>query len=346
MREYNILNLLIFEYAMAMGLENPIITVEGQYMLEGLLSDLNSTGADFLISKYSKLNTTTESRNCNSIVIDEEVSSWLDENISEYDTCFPVAPEEDLILYGLTKMMEDNGVKIIGSSSDAVLICSDKFRTYEILKNDFPLVKSEKVYFSNLKNYKNIFNNRNKKMLVKPADGVSCSGVRVVQSYADFIKAAANIKRMTRLPFLLLQDYLEGRSTSVSILSTGKKALPMSLNLQDIKLNQDKLVYTGGKVPYEHRLSDEAKDISKKAVESISGLKGYVGVDLLLDEANDTVHILEINPRLTTSYVALRRLSNFNLGESIINAVNGSLPSEINIDGSVSFKKGNDIIFK
>lgn len=341
------MNLLIFEYATAMGVDNPFITVEGQYILEGLLTDLNLTGADYLISRYSKLNKNTidESRNCNPIMIDEDVSNWLNENISDYDACFPVAPEEDLILYGLTKILEDNGVKIIGSSSDAVLTCSDKYKTYELLKNDFPLVKSEKVYFSNLKDYKNIFKGNNK-MLVKPADGVSCSGVRVVQSYADLIKGAANIKRMTRLPFLLLQDYLEGMSTSVSILSTGKNALPVSLNFQDIKLHQNKLVYTGGKAPYEHRLSDEAKDISKKAVESISGLKGYVGVDLLLDEVNDTVNILEINPRLTTSYVALRRLSNFNLGEAIIKAVNGELPSKININGSMSFQKGNDIIFR
>lgn len=342
------MNLLIFEYAIAMGVDNQFITVEGQYILEGLLTDLKDTGADYLISRYSGLNENImeESINCNPILLEEEISSWLDENISEYDACLPVAPEEDLILYGLTKTLEDKGVKIIGSSSDAVLTCSDKYKTYELLRDDFTLVKSEKVYFSNIKDYKPIFNSRNRKMLVKPADGVSCSGVRVVQSYADFIKASANIKRMTRLPFLLLQDYIEGISTSVSILSTGKSALPLSLNLQDIKLDQDKLVYTGGKVPYEHRLSDEAKDISKRAVESISGLKGYVGVDLVLDEVNDTVCILEINPRLTTSYVALRRLSNFNMGRAIIKAVEGILPSEFNIDGSASFQKGNDIVFK
>ncbi len=342
------MKLLVFEYANAIGLQNPTITVEGQHMLEGLLTDLNHIGADYIISEYSKINYHTvngESENCTPLIINEELPSWLEENISNYDACLPVAPEEDLILYEITKILEKNQVKNIGSSSYAVLACSDKFETYNLLKDDLPLIETEKVFFSSLKDYKNIFSN-GKTMLVKPADGVSCSGVQVVQSYADFIKASAHLKRTTSLPYFLLQDLMEGKSTSVSILSTGKQATPLSLNLQKIGFNQGKLIYNGGKVPYEHSLSEDAKDIAKKAVESIGGLKGYVGVDLLLDEDHDEIYILEINPRLTTSYVALRRLLNFNLGEAIIKAVDGELPTEIEFSGSLTFLKNDDIRFK
>lgn len=342
------MKLLVFEYATAIGLEDPTITVEGQHMLEGLLTDLNHTGVDYIISEYSKINYHTmdgESENCTPLLLDEELLLWLDENIFNYDACFPVAPEEDLILYAITKILEENKVKTIGSSSEAVSICSDKFETYNLLKDDFPMIESGKVFFSDLKDYKNIFS-KGEKMLVKPADGVSCSGVRVVQSYADFIKASAYLKRITSLPYFLLQNHVEGKSTSVSILSTGEQATPLSLNRQKIGFNRGKLVYIGGEVPYEHRLSDDAKDIAKKAVESTGGLKGYVGVDLLLDEAEGEIYILEINPRLTTSYIALRRLLNFNLGEAIIKAVNGELPIEIEFSGSMSFLKGDDITFK
>jgi len=100
-----------------------------------------------------------------------------------------VAPEEDLILYEITKILEDNDVKTIGSSSEAVLACSDKFETYNLLKDHYPVIKSEKVLFSDLKECKHIFSG-GKDFLVKPADGVSCSGVQIVQSYADFIKAS------------------------------------------------------------------------------------------------------------------------------------------------------------
>ena len=338
------MKLLIFEYATSLGLESPTITVEGQYMLEGLLSDLNHVGADYLIDKNSNIRHNFSG--CNHIIIDKELSLWLDDNIASYDACFPVAPEEDHILYGINKVLEDKGVEIIGSSSDAVLACSDKFETYNLLKKDFSMIKSEKIFFNDLNSYKKLFSNNKKKMLVKPADGVSCSGIWIVRSYADFIKASAHIKRTTNLPFFLLQDYVEGISTSVSILSTGKEAMPLSLNLQKIGLNNGKLIYNGGKVPYKHEQSDNAKYISKKAVECINGLKGYVGVDLLLDESNNEIYILEINPRLTTSYIALRRILNFNLGEAIINAVYGSLPTEVKFKGSLSFLKKDEIIFK
>jgi predicted ATP-grasp superfamily ATP-dependent carboligase len=326
-----------------MGLQSPTISVEGQYMLEGLLNDLNHVDTDYLINKNSEI--TNDFSNCNPMVVDKELSTWLDENIANYDACFPVAPEEDHILYRITKALEENGVEIIGSSSDAVLACSDKFETYNLLKNDLPMIECEKVFFNDLKKYKCQFSS-GRKMLIKPADGVSCSGVWVVRSYADFIKASAHLKRTTNLPFFLLQKYVEGVSTSVSILSTGKNAMPLSLNLQKIGLNHGKLIYNGGKVPYKHKLSDDAKDISKKAAEYINGLKGYVGVDLLLDEANDEIYILEINPRLTTSYVALRRILNFNLGEAIIDAVSGILPSEVEFKDSLNFQKEDDIIFK
>ncbi len=341
------MKLLVFEYANAMGLEDPAITVEGQYMLEGLLADLNHIGADYVISEDSKISydpVNGKSRNCTPLFIDEELLPWLEENVSTYDACLPVAPEEDLILYEITKVLEDNKVKTIGSSSEAVFACSDKFETYNLLKDDHPVIKSEKVYFRDIKDYKGIFSN-GKDLLVKPADGVSCSGVHIVQSYADFIKASAHLKRTTSLPYFLLQDRVEGKSTSVSILSTGEQAIPLSLNLQNIGFDEGKLVYNGGEVPYEHGLSDDAKDIAEKAVESIKGLKGYVGVDLLLDEARDEIYILEINPRLTTSYVALRRLLNFNLGEAIIKSIDGELPEKLELEGSLSFLKGEDIIF-
>lgn len=347
------MKLLVFEFATAMGLKNPTITVEGQAMLEGLITDLKDWDLEYPLSPYSSLNLPEITdgpeklkTHFKSIIIEEELTNWLDKNIGHYDACLPVAPEESLILYELTKIIEENKVKNIGSSSDAVYKCSDKFETYNLLRNDFPFPKTCKVFFNDLKKYKGIIDSTKKKMVVKPADGISCTGVQVVNTYADFIKASAHLKRVTMLPYFLLQEYVDGESISASILSNGKKATPLSLNLQKIQIEQGKIDYTGGKVPFEHYLSEKAKEIAGKAVEFMDGLKGYVGVDMLLNQADDQIYLLEINPRLTTSYVALRRLLNFNLGEAIIEAVEGRLPSEIILNGSLSFFKAEDIIFK
>ena len=55
------------------------------------------------------------------------------------------------------------------------------------------------------------------------------------------------------------------------------------------------------------------------------GLLGYVGVDLVLGDAADGSrdYAIEINPRLTTSYVGLRALADFNIAEAMLRAANG-----------------------
>jgi hypothetical protein len=52
---------------------------------------------------------------------------------------------------------------------------------------------------------------------------------------------------------------------------------------------------------------------------------GYVGVDLILgnDPAGGADRVLEINPRLTTSYVGLRAAAKTNLAEAMLAVCRG-----------------------
>jgi predicted ATP-grasp superfamily ATP-dependent carboligase len=56
--------------------------------------------------------------------------------------------------------------------------------------------------------------------------------------------------------------------------------------------------------------------LSQQAIEGVPDLLGYFGVDLLLADTAETDApdvAVEINPRLTTSYLGLRALSRKNL---------------------------------
>ena len=46
--------------------------------------------------------------------------------------------------------------------------------------------------------------------------------------------------------------------------------------------------------------------------------RGYLGVDLILGTEADKDYVIEINPRLTTSYLILRQAAKENLAEAII----------------------------
>jgi hypothetical protein len=333
------LNLLIFEYVTAIGIRDPALTAEGRAMIKGLVADLEGLNASFLISKHSD---TLDGGSCNPIKIEEDLNEWIQDNIHLYDFCLPIAPEEDFILYELTRLIEKNGVQVVGASSDAVCTCSNKYLTYQALKNKVPVIPTRKVLWGDIEDYANRMSAD--KQVVKPADGVSCSAVYVIDSPEAFKKAAMRVRDVSSLPYFLLQDWVEGGSVSVSLLTNGKEAIPLSLNQQNISQTNGSIDYNGGKVPLNHPKENEAKEMAKKAVESIKGLKGYVGVDMILGEE---VYLVEINSRMTTPYVALRNMLNFNLGEAIVDSVKGQLPEEVDLEGEVEFQKeGNHLQLK
>ena len=281
-----------------------------------------------------------------SVTINGDLKEWLRSNIQDYDACLPIAPEENNILHDLTLIIEENGVTVLGSSSNAVKLTTNKFETYNLLKDKFPMIKTEKVYFKDItqkyteygESYKSLMKNDVIKV-VKPADGVSCSGVMVVTSLNEFINAQDHVQMFTHLPYSIVQDYIEGVNVSVSLLCNGDNAIPLSLNFQDVTINSGEIGYNGGMVPFNHKLSEIAMEIAKNVIEYVGGIKGYVGVDLILNDDRNEVHIVEINSRITTAYVGLRKIINFNLGEAILDSVKGDLPNNITLNGTINFYK-------
>jgi predicted ATP-grasp superfamily ATP-dependent carboligase len=75
------------------------------------------------------------------------------------------------------------------------------------------------------------------------------------------------------------------------------------------RLSQDgRFTYQGGRLPLCDHLADRATELARRAVESLPQPTGYLGVDLVLGDHRDgrDDRVIEINPRLTTSYVGLR----------------------------------------
>lgn len=372
-----------------MGLEDPEFLFEGRAMLEGLLDDFNKI--EPAIKHSIELSRSLQSRNfevsyliaekllkkeylqkwdvCAPLTVNfnpkncSDLENWLESNISNFEACIFIAAEEDLELYKLTKIIENKGVTVLGSSSDAVLKCSDKLKTYEYLKslknnvkninNNLNLINTYKIDLNEFINeikeknhfkspiklsdkFSNLFSN-NKKMLIKPADGVACQGIKVLNSFEELQESLKHME--TSLTHVLLQDFVEGQPCSVSLLSNGVEALSISLNLQKIEFNDNGLEYNGGEVPWDHPLKEEALGMAKNIVESIDGLKGYVGVDMILA---DKVYFIEINSRLTTPYVVLRDLMDINLGLAIVDSAMGNLPGEFNLSGCFEFQKGTE----
>lgn len=136
----------------------------------------------------------------------------------------------------------------------------------------------------------------------------------------------------------IAQDFVPGVAASVALLVGPKQTVALPPTIQ--RLSDDgRFTYLGGELPIRPDLASRAVALGRRAVECVPGLRGYVGVDLVLGDAADgsADFAIEINPRLTTSYVGLRALAESNLAGAMLDVCAGR-PVELRWKpGRVSF---------
>jgi predicted ATP-grasp superfamily ATP-dependent carboligase len=83
--------------------------------------------------------------------------------------------------------------------------------------------------------------------------------------------------------------------------------------------------YLTSTLPLAPDLTRRAERLALRAIDSLHEPRGYLGVDLVLGDgahgADD--YVIEINPRLTTSYVILRTATRENLAQAMLTIISG-----------------------
>lgn len=349
-------SILVFEYFTASGEKDKCIISEAEALIFALLDDLKDFNIDLVINE-SYVDAINDYENVNPIFIDIDVVDWLKDNAENFKKAIFISAENDNNLFNITEILEKNGVEIYNSSAEACLIASDKLLSYDALSNIVPQPRSFRFKIDPKGYWKRAIENLHEKwqaedpltplkLIIKPLVGVDCNDIVLIENIEDLTLDLDKIFHPGSR--VIVQEYVEGTDISVSLISDGKKAIPISLNRQFIELKDDKVRYIGGELPFESEYRDEAFEIATKAVEAIDGLKGFVGVDLLInaDEKDIySVYLLEINSRFTTPYVGLKKIVNFNIGKSIIDLIDGKIDIDdidVSIDGKVEFKKSGD----
>ena len=249
------------------------------------------------------------------------------------DAALIIAPESDGVHGRILSSLEAAGVPLLGASATAVAIAADKWVSYHLLRQN--AIPTPETWLLNGENARPTAETLSRSVVIKPRHGAGAEGVGLVDGPASLPQVLAHTPPNTGTH--LLQTYVPGIHASVSLLSNGERAVPLSLNRQEIQIGEH-FVYRGGQIPLEHPRQQQALALAQQAVSLVPGLRGYIGVDLILAPEGCTV--IEINPRLTTSYVGLRRIVNLNLAQAIWQACQaGDLPNDVVLTGSVSFGK-------
>ena len=349
-------SILVFEYFTASGEKDKSIISEAEALLFSLLDDLSEFKVDLVINNSYKEKMNNH-KNVNIIFIDENIILWLKNNASNFKKAIFIAGENDNNLFNITKILEDNGVKTYTSSSEACFKSSDKYETYKELLNIVPQPRSFKLKIDPkgywLRAIRNLYKKWQAedpltplKIIIKPLVGVDCENIVMMENSDGFSYDLEKIFPPNSR--ILVQEYIDGIDVSVSLLSAEDNTIPLSLNRQFIELKQENGTYLGGKLPYENEYQKEIFEIATKAVENIKGLKGFVGVDLIINNDEKDiyqVYLLEINSRFTTPYVGLKKIANFNIAKTIIELIDNKLDIgdiDFSLDGEVEFIKSQD----
>ncbi len=251
------------------------------------------------------------------------------------DAALIIAPERGKILAQLTAEAEMAKIPVLGSNASAVTTAGDKAACHRLFRKarlptprTYEVASAAAVARAKQMGYP---------LIVKPADGVGAEGVYKVDRPRDLAEALDSVRQFTTREKVLLQSFTAGTHASVSLIVEGNSCLPLSLNRQLIQTGSS-FKYLGSEVPLVHPSGESAVELACSAVKLLPGLRGYVGVDMVL--AEDSAQLIEVNPRLTTSYIGLRRLTPVNLAQVIWEAcIKGILPDQVALTGCVTIKK-------
>ena len=249
-----------------------------------------------------------------------------------------IAPEFDGLLQSRLELVAAVGGRALASPLSTVSLAADKHRTAEHLRaKGVPAPRGITMEVGEYPLRKRLSNNP---AVLKPRFGAGSQDVCWIASHAESL-AHNPIWQPVRL-----EEFCPGLAASVAILCGSNDRLPLLPCTQ--RLSADgRFQYLGGRCPLLADLVARAQQLALRAVNTLADPLGYIGVDLVLgdDPAGVDDRVIEINPRLTTSYVGLRAMSKVNLAGALLNVAAG-LPTRLSWhDREVEFASTGEVRF-
>lgn len=312
------MNLFVFEFVSGGGLGGEPLPAtlarEGDMMLRALLNDLAEiSGVCVLASRDPRLPPLPGVR---AIVPTpgEDAAALYARGAAGADAAWPIAPETGGALERLARETLGLGKILLGCDPDAIRLATSKRATAHALRaagvsavptvaNGDPVPPLPGAW------------------VVKPDDGAGCDGTFLVPDWR-----AARDHLAGDSGRLVAQPWIDGPALSLSLLCRDGRALLLSGNHQDVRISHGRPSLEAIAVNAVPDRDGRLAELARRIATAVPGLWGYVGVDLVLSPRGPVV--LEINPRLTTSYCGLRRALGINTAAMVLDLLQpGEAPS-------------------
>jgi predicted ATP-grasp superfamily ATP-dependent carboligase len=306
--------LFVYEFVSAGGLGASApesLRCEGEAMLQAIADDF---------AQLPDVQVTT---------VDERT---LREGAADADATLIIAPEFNDILAERSQWVLDAGGRLLGSFPAGIALAADKLVMHDHWRQrgiqtpqTIPATVSPPTVFGPA-------------WVLKPRYGAGAQATFRVRNAAEWRQTFALAHVECPQGGLIAQPFVPGLAASVSFLIGPLRCAALMPVVQRLS-TEGRFLYLGGRLPMTDLLSMRAVRLASAALVGIEGLQGYVGVDLVLGAAEDGSedYVIEINPRLTTSYIGLRRLCRDNLARAWLDAVNGHAVEFAWREGAVEF---------
>ncbi|UCH04464.1 MAG: ATP-grasp domain-containing protein [Candidatus Thorarchaeota archaeon] len=305
------MRVFVYEHITAGGLAEErwdlSFAAQGFAMLSSLARSLNHAGHEIIVAFDSRINEMLipKSARRERVSSSSDWSEVVDSLSEDADSAIVIAPEDEGILTDVLAKIRADGLDVVGPETETSAICSDKVRCTE-LYSDLSLPVPTTVS-ANLDRILDKSSEIDYPAVLKPAVSSGAIHTSRVSNEAELESLVDHLKGSLRSPRFVLQEFVEGVDSSVSLLVNDGQTYVLSVNRQNVSLGRAGSIsgYHGGECHFVHPASEEAVSSAQKIVESLPGLRGYVGIDFVL-QGEEAVP-MDINPRVTVSAVGIER---------------------------------------
>jgi predicted ATP-grasp superfamily ATP-dependent carboligase len=308
------MKVLIFEWLTGGGLwfeglgvdQNCPFQSQGRSMFEALAIDVRNSGHQVLWTRDCRVRPNPGSQlDSKPLVISNDAHLQLAITClaDEADAILIIAPECDGCLSRVLGWLTPHQAKLASPNAAFVELASDKHATTQWLRKR-GIAVPDGVRVSSLHDAKDRVS---LPAIGKPNRGAGSDGIVLINNWNDPDLPTVNAD-------WCVESFVPGTSLSVSVLSDGKQQvmLPPTGQVFDRPLGH----YVAAKYPLAHAIAEQATELAWATSRALPPTKGYFGIDMIIGE-NDA-RVLEVNPRLTMSYVWLRQILPFNLAQKML----------------------------
>ena len=318
------MRILVFEYISGGGLAQQALPasllLEGCLMGHALLDDLAElTAVELFVLRDERVDNATVKHNAKvqflTVFKYTDLQEFLLERQETYDVVWLIAPETEGVLAFWCHFFKRQGKVLATSAQQAVELCQDKFATFKALQQaGIACVPSDLLDPSSKM--------ETTKSILKLNDSVGCEEVYLVDSAQQWHDTVQNMNPQSQY---IVQPYIQGEVLSLSCLFYQGQAYFICCNAQHMQIDQQQFELLGCTVNVQPEKASLYQMLCQKIADAIPFLFGYVGIDFIQTEAGDNL-ILEINPRLTSSYAGIKEALGINIAELVLGMLNHQLP--------------------